>query len=222
MTFTVISDNHNIIIDYNKWHFNRFLTKIAVMARYGTLSRRPPKEPLPVDMNDDKTVNTDHTHIPLPSLPTSITCPDSDRCDIAVVSVPPLRRSTPSISRFCPVLGWRTMLQLLVCRATESNTFSVPDSNTSWNRTEDDLLVETVAKHSTSDVLFPDWIEFVSELTGCFQAAVQRTLQTCWYCGGTDICISECNFSWLPFLTILSRSHKRYRLGGFYTTSSLQ
>ena len=99
-------------------------------------------------MRDDKTANTtaDHTHIPLPSLAPSIPCPDSDRCDTAGVPVPPLRRSAPAISRFCPVLGWRTMLQLLARRAAESNAFSVPDRNALWSRAEDDLLVQAVAK----------------------------------------------------------------------------
>jgi hypothetical protein len=86
------------------------VTFLAVMARHGTLSRRPAKEQLPADMRDDKTANTEHTHIPLPSLASSITCPDSDRCDIVGVSTsicvpPPLRRSVPVIRRFCPVIG---------------------------------------------------------------------------------------------------------------------
>jgi hypothetical protein len=138
------------------------------MARHCTLSRRPVKEKPPADMRDDKTANTtaDHTHIPLPSLATSIPCPDSDRCDTAGVPVPPLRRSAPVISRFCPVLGWRTMLQLLSRRAAESNAFSIPDRNALWSRAEDDLLVQAVAKHSTSHVLFPDWSEVASELPG--------------------------------------------------------
>jgi hypothetical protein len=128
------------------------------------LSWRPAKEQPPSDKRDDKTVNTDHTHIPLPAVAPSITCPDSDRCDITDVSVPPLRRSTPVISRFCPVLGWRTILQLLACRTTESNTFSI--RNALWIRTEDDLLVQAVAKHSTSETLFHDWSEVPLELTG--------------------------------------------------------
>jgi hypothetical protein len=104
--------------------------EIAVMARYGTLSRRPAKEQPPANMRDDKTANTDHTHIPLPSLAPSITWPVSDRCDIAGVSVPPLRRSV---------------------RVVESNAFSI--RNALWSSAEDDLLVQAVAKHSTSDVL---------------------------------------------------------------------
>ena len=131
------------------WH----KCKIAVMA---TLSRRPAKEQPPADMRDDKTANTDHTHIPLPSLAPSITCPASDRCDIAGaladVSVPPLRRSAPAISRFCPVLGWRTMLQLFARRAAESNAFSI--RNALWSSAEDDLLVQAVAKHSTLTFFF--------------------------------------------------------------------
>ncbi len=64
------------------------------------------------------------------------------------------------------MLGWRTMLQLLARRAAESNAFSVPDRNALWSRAEDDLLVQAVAKHSTSDVLFPDWSEVATELPG--------------------------------------------------------
>ncbi len=58
------------------------------------------------------------------------------------------------------------MLQLLARRAAESNALSVPDRNALCRRTEDDLLVKVVAKHSTSDVLFPDWTEVASELPG--------------------------------------------------------
>jgi hypothetical protein len=35
---------------------------------------------------------------------------------------------------------------------------------------------------------------------------------------GTDICVSVRHISWIPFLQILARAHKSYRLGGFYTT----
>ncbi len=117
------------------------------MARHGTLSERPTKEQLPVDMYDDKTGNTtaDYTHIPLPSLPPSIPCPSSDRCATAV-PVGESRRSSPVIRRFCPFLRCRTILQVLTRREAESNVFSVPDRNTLWSRTEDVLLVQTVAK----------------------------------------------------------------------------
>ncbi len=64
------------------------------------------------------------------------------------------------------MLGWRTMLQLLARRATESNAFSVPDRNALWSRAEDGLLVQAVAKYSTSDVLGRDWSEVASELPG--------------------------------------------------------
>jgi hypothetical protein len=118
-------------------------------------------------MRDDKTANTtaDHTHIPLPFLAPSIPCPASDRCATAV-SVGASRRSAPDIIRFCPVLGWRTMLQLHTRRAAESNAFSVPDRNALWSRAEDDLLVQAVTKHSTSEVLFRDWSEVAWELSG--------------------------------------------------------
>ena len=137
------------------------------MRRHGTLSRRPAKEQPPVDMRDDKTANTtaDHTHIPLPSLAPSIPCPVSDHVATAV-PVGALRRSSPAISRFCPVLGWRTMIQLFARRAAESNAFSVPDHNALWSTAEDDLLVQAVAKHSTSDVLGRDWHEVAWELPG--------------------------------------------------------
>ncbi len=136
------------------------------MARHGTLSRRPAKEQPPADMRDDKTANTtaDYTHIPLPSLAPSIPCPASDRCATAVPVA--LRRSSPAISRFCPFLGWRTILRLLARRAAESNAFSVPDRNALWSRAEDGLLVQAVAKYSTWDVLSRDWSEVAWELPG--------------------------------------------------------
>ncbi len=70
------------------------------------MSWRPAKEQPPVDMRDDKTVNTtaDYTHIPLPSIAPSIPCPASDRC-VTAVPVGALSRSDPTISRFCPFLG---------------------------------------------------------------------------------------------------------------------
>jgi hypothetical protein len=137
------------------------------MARHGTLSRRPAKEQPPTDMRDDKTVNTiaDQTNIPLPSVAPSIPCPTSDRCPTEV-PVGGSRRSAPTIRRFCPVLRWWTMFQLLARRVPESNTFSVPDRNELWSRVEDGLLVQTVAKNSTSDVLGRDWSEVTSELPG--------------------------------------------------------
>ncbi len=141
------------------------------------MSRRPAKEQPPADMRDDKTANNtaDYTHIPLPSLAPSIPCPASDRCAIpcpasdrcaTAVRVGASRRSAPAISRFYPVLGWRTLLQLLVRRAAESYAFSVPDRNALWSRAEDGLLVQAVAKYSTSDVLGRHWSEVASELPG--------------------------------------------------------
>jgi hypothetical protein len=137
------------------------------MARHGTLSWRPAKEQPPADMRDDKTVNTtaDYTHIPLPSLAPSIPCPASDRCATSV-PVCALRRSAPAIRRFCPFLGWRTILRLLARRAAESNAFSVPDRNALWNRAEDGLLVQAITKYSTWDVLARDWSEVAWELPG--------------------------------------------------------
>ena len=64
------------------------------------------------------------------------------------------------------MVGGRTIPQLLARRAVESISFSVPDRNALWSRTEDDLLVQDVAKHSTSDVLGRDWIEVTSDLSG--------------------------------------------------------
>jgi hypothetical protein len=105
------------------------------------------------------------SYLPMSFLTHIIPCPLSDSCD-TTVTVPPLRRSVPVINRFCPVLGWWTVLQFLARRAVESNTFSVPDRNGLWIRVEDDLLVKVVTKHSTSDVLFPDWSEVASKLSG--------------------------------------------------------
>jgi hypothetical protein len=65
-----------------------------------------------------------------------------------------------------PFLGWRTMLQLLARRPGESNAFSVPDRNALWSRAEDGLLVQAVAKYSTSNVLRRDWSEVAWELPG--------------------------------------------------------
>ncbi len=59
------------------------------------------------------------------------------------------------------------MIQLLARRTSESNVFSVTDRNALWNRGEDDLLVQDVGKHSTSEVIFHDRCEVSWELTGC-------------------------------------------------------
>ena len=64
------------------------------------------------------------------------------------------------------MLGWRTILQLLARRAAESIAFSVPDRNALWSRAEDDLLVQAVAKYSTSNIVGRDWIEVASEMPG--------------------------------------------------------
>ena len=79
--------------------------------------------------------------------------------------MPPSKRSAPDISRFNPVLGWRTILQLLARRAAESIAFSVPDRNALWSRAEDDL-VQAVPKYSSSNILGRDWIEVASEMPG--------------------------------------------------------
>jgi hypothetical protein len=71
-----------------------------------------------------------------------------------------------SPARFNPVLGWRTMMQLLAHRAADSIAFSVPHRNALWSRAEDGLLVQAVANHSTSDVLGRDWREVVLEPPG--------------------------------------------------------
>ncbi len=101
-------------------------------------------------------------------------------------------------------------------------TFSVPDRNTLWNRTEVDLPVEDVSKDSTSDVLFsdvlfPDWNEVVSELSG--NSSYQY--KECYRITDTVVKLTFV-FLCTVFFTILTRSHKRYRLGGFCTTCSLQ
>ena len=79
------------------------------------------------------------------SLTLSIPYPVSDRCDTTDVTV---------------------ILQLLACRAADSISFSVPDRNVMWNRAEDDLLEQAVAKYSTPNVLGRDWIEVALELSG--------------------------------------------------------
>ena len=86
------------------------------------------------------------------------------------------RRSVPVINRFNHVLGWRTILQFLSSRVVESITFSVPDRNVLWNRDEDDFLVQTVAKYSTSNILGRDWIEVESEIPGRLSQQCQE-----WY-----------------------------------------
>ena len=64
------------------------------------------------------------------------------------------------------MLGWQTILQLLERRAAESIAFSVPDRNALLSRAEDDLLVQAVAKCSTSNILGRDWIDVASEMPG--------------------------------------------------------
>jgi hypothetical protein len=121
------------------------------------------------------------------------------------------------------------MLQLLVCRATESNTFSVPDSNTSWNRTEDDLLVEAVAKHCTSDflfsdVLFPVWSEVASELSGCSEHQCKeryRLTDTVVKLTFVFLCVT---FRGTPFLRsshVLTKDETRRILHDLFTTVHL-
>jgi hypothetical protein len=56
------------------------------------------------------------------------------------------------------------MLQLFACRTVESNVFSI--RNALWIRAEDDLLVQALGKHSTSETLFRDWNEVAWELSG--------------------------------------------------------
>jgi len=56
------------------------------------------------------------------------------------------------------------MLQLFARRAAESNAFSI--RNALWSSAEDDLLVQAVAKHSTSEAIFRDWSEVAWELPG--------------------------------------------------------
>jgi hypothetical protein len=63
-------------------------------------------------------------------------------------------------------MGWWTIFQLLTCRVAESNAFSIPDRNTSWNRTEDELIVQVVVKCSTSVILGRDWIDVTWEISG--------------------------------------------------------
>jgi len=62
------------------------------------------------------------------------------------------------------------MFQLLARRAAESNALSVPDRTAAWSRAEDDLLIQAVAKHSTSDVIGRDWTAVSWELPGFARA----------------------------------------------------
>jgi hypothetical protein len=54
------------------------------------------------------------------------------------------------------------MLQLFARRA--ANAFSI--RNALWSSAEDDLLVQAVAKHSTSEVIYRAWSEVAWELPG--------------------------------------------------------
>ncbi len=72
------------------------------------------------------------------------------------------------------MLGWWTILQLLVRRAAESIAFSVPDRNALWSRTEDDLLVQAVAKYRTSNILGRHWIEVAWEMSGSLPQQCQE------------------------------------------------
>ncbi len=76
------------------------------------------------------------------------------------MSRPPAREKTTDVQDITD------LMQLLARGAAESNAFSVPDRNALWSRAEGDLLVQAVAKYSTSDVLFRDWSEVASELSG--------------------------------------------------------
>ena len=66
------------------------------------------------------------------------------------------------------------MVQLLARRAAESNAFSVPDDNALWSRAEDDLLVQAVAKHSTSDVLVAIGAWLHGSCPGALSSSVKR------------------------------------------------
>ena len=192
------------------------------MARHG-MSGRSAKE-RPTDMHDDKsaliTQSYHISYLPLAALAPILPPPASDRCDTAGVPVHPSRRSAPAISRFSPVLGWRIFLQLLARRAAESIAFSVPDRNALWSRAEDGLLVQAVAKYSTHNILGRDWIEVASKLPGRLPQQCRERYRLAHTVAQLTF-VLLCNVSWLPFLKILTRSHKRCRLGGFCTTYSL-
>jgi hypothetical protein len=185
---------------------------------------RPPAKKQPADLQDDMTaLHTTPYHmsyLPLPSMAHNFPGPASDRCDIAV-PVHPSRRSAPAISRFNPVLGWRTMLQLLARRAAESIAFSAPDRNALWSRAQDGLLVQVVEKHSTSDVLGRDWSEVASELPWRLPQQCKDRYRLAETVAELTFVFLRVTFLGSPFLTILARAHKRCRLGGFCTTYSL-
>jgi hypothetical protein len=85
------------------------------------------------------------------------------------------------------------MLQLFTRRAAESNAFSI--RNALWSRAEDDLLLQVVTKHSTSEAIFRDWSEVAWELSGRSKQQCIERYQACGYCSDTDIFVSACHFS---------------------------
>jgi hypothetical protein len=118
------------------------------------------------------------------------------------------------------VLGWRTILQLLARRAAESIAFSVPDRNALWSRAEDDLLVQAVAKYSTSNILGRDWIEVASEMPGRLPQQCQERYRLADILAELTFVFLRVTFRGSPLLRS-SHAHKGYRRGGFCTTYSL-
>ena len=111
------------------------------------------------------------------------------------------------------MLGWRTILQLL---AAESIAFSVlhsvPDRNASWSRAEDDLLVQAVAKCSTSNILGRDWIEVAWEMPGRLPQQCQECYRLAHICAELTFVFLRVTFRGSPLVpsaqaTSLERTH---------------
>jgi hypothetical protein len=113
-----------------------FPQKFAVMARYDSLWCRL-----------------------VPSIP----CPDSDRCDTTGVPVPPQRRSSPDISRFCPTLGWLHLVKNVTHRVNVHVALPVPivlNVPDMWIRDEDNILLQTIANTISLNDYTPKWDYF--------------------------------------------------------------
>ena len=110
------------------------------------------------------------------------------------------------------MLGWRTILQLLARRAAESIAFSVPDRNALWSRAEDDLLVQAVAKCSTSNSLGRDWIEVAWEMPGRLPQQCQERYRLAHICAELTFVFLRVTFRGSPLVpsaqaTSLERTH---------------
>ena len=105
------------------------------MTRHDTVSRPPVREQS-ADMLDMTTLHTTPYHMSIEKV---------DPCHQQVQS---RARVADHHTSSCVSGRW-------------VHRFSVPDLNTLWSWSEDDLLVWSVANHSTSDVFGRDWIVFL-------------------------------------------------------------